>query len=210
MDKAGRVGINPGSRRANAERSELYELDVLGRRHDYDGIIRCGGRQGWGPTGWGNALSDAPVTDGKWHNVTRDLSGCQAFEVVAGARDRTGNRVSLMHAVALSTFNQRNPWWLWLLRKRQGIRYTQAHWGGRCDKLELRWYGDRGSDPNSRYWLQIRSKCDWAKAGGEAVDINCYVTRLWFDDTDRDTENATSSVSSAANNGGSARKEPRI
>jgi hypothetical protein len=208
LDRAGRVGINADRRSANAEPSEDYELDVLGRKRDYDGVIRSGGRQGWGPKGWRNSLSDAPVTDGRWHNITEDLQGCQAFEVMAGARDGAGNRVSLMHAIVVSTFNRRNPWWYWFLWRRMGIRYTYAYRGGRCDKLELRWHGDTDGNRNSQFKLQIRSKCNWEKTGGKAVDIKCYVTRLWFDDADTIRRGATDSDTDFSNDRGDQQKDP--
>jgi hypothetical protein len=208
MDKAGRVAINPDSRSTNAERREGYELDVFGRKHDYGGIIRSGGRQGWGPKGW-RAPSDNGddlETDGEWHAITEPLRGCHAFEVMARASDG-GHRVSLMHAIAVST-NGRKPWWfLW---RQWGIRYTHAYWGSRCDKLQLCWDRDAPADKNPEYCLKIRTKCNWAKGGGNAGLIKCYVTRLWFDEADPDKEDATSSVTSVSNSGGSARKAPSI
>jgi hypothetical protein len=150
-------------------------LDVFGQEKNSGGVIRSGGRQGWEPR---EDLRQEIVTDGKSHAIAEDLEGMQAFEVVAGAHDPENRRVSLMHAIALSTFNRKNPWWYGLLRRQMGIRYTQAYWGSRCDKLELQWDGESGKDKT--YQLKIRSKCDWRKGGGNAVQIHCHVTRLWF------------------------------
>jgi hypothetical protein len=123
-----------------------------------------------------------------------------------------------MHAIALSTFNRKNPWWYRLLGRQMGIRYTQAYWGSRCDKLELLWDGESGKDKT--YQLKIQSKCDWGKGGGSAVRIHCYVTRLWFPAETTSTENTEehskngrseehqeSSSTDDSNNGVGERKE---
>jgi len=119
----------------------------------------------------------APVlADGEWHDLTGPLTGCQAFEVTAGAGHPGGGRFALTHAIALNTYNPTSGW-LDFLSRRKRIRADHAWYGRRCDKLELRWHGSSGR--SASYTLQIRSKCDY----GGGVRIRAMLTQLWFDET---------------------------
>jgi len=104
--------------------------------------------------------------DGKWHPVTDVLSGCNAFEVMAGVggHDDDG-KYALMHAIALSTFNSHNH-----------ITYHQAHFKARCNRLELRWRRAAGGRPFD-YQLEMRTGCVY----GDDVWVSYYLTQLWFD-----------------------------
>lgn len=155
LDPAGRAGVNTASPQAT--------LDV-------EGEIRSRGRVGSYPP-----PSDATLlADGQWHDLTGDLEGCQAFEVVAGAGRRGSGRFALLHAVALNTYNPRFRV-LDLLRSKRGIRSTHAFFARRCDRLQLRWSGSSGRD--ACYRLQIRSGCDY----GRGASIQAHLTQLWFD-----------------------------
>lgn len=115
-----------------------------------------------------------PLANGEWHDLTGPLTGCQAFEVVAGAGMPRGGRYAMLHAVALNAFNPTTSWFDFFSRKKR-IRSNDAWYGKRCDRLELRWHGSNGLDAS--YRLQVRSKCDY----GSGVRIQATLTRLWFD-----------------------------
>lgn len=136
---------------------------------DVQGTVSSHGRQGALP------LPAKPLlANGQWQNLTDDLEGCQAFEIVAGAGGPRGSgHFGLLHAVALSAYNPGG--WLARWHARRGIRQTQAWWGRRCDKLQLRWSGTHGR--KAVYRLQIRTGCNF----GDDVRIQAHVTRLWFD-----------------------------
>jgi hypothetical protein len=150
-----RVGINTGK--------PQHALQV-------DGVVCMQGRMG------GLAVPGTPLADGEWHDVTGELTGCQAFELMAGAGREGGGRFALVHAVAMSAYNPA-PSWLDRLSRRQPIRQQHAWYGKRCDRLELRWHGDGGR--HGKYRLQIRTRCSY----GEGVPLHVRLTQLWFDPT---------------------------
>lgn len=135
---------------------------------DVRGVIGCQGRRGT------LVLPTTPLrANGQWQDLTGDLEGCQAFEVMAGAGQPGSGHFSLLHATALSAYNPGG--WLGWWRARRGIRKSQAWWGQRCDRLQLRWRGSHGHQ--AAYRLQIRSGCNF----GEQVCIQAHLTQLWFD-----------------------------
>lgn len=147
LTPAGRVGIGTDS--------PAQMLDVAG-------VVKAEGRLGAG---------NAVPADGNWHDITGDLSGCQALEVTAGAGCRNTGQYALLHAHALNTFNPSGLLFnLFNLKKR--IRCQHAYYVSRGNKLKLRWRGD-----NHSYRLQLRSKCNY----GEGVLVQYCITRLWFD-----------------------------
>jgi hypothetical protein len=156
LDAGARVGVNTAAPR--------YTLDVAG-------IVGSEGRIGLSPP------PDSPpaVTDGQWHDITGALTGCQAFEVMAGTGRRGSGRFSLLHAIALNTFNPASGLFEFL-SSRKRIRASSAYYGRRCDQLQLRWSGTSGD--HAEYRLQIRTRCDYH----EPLRIQHFVTRLWFDE----------------------------
>lgn len=137
---------------------------------DVAGTVRSRGRQG-------AYTREHPVTlraDGSWQDLTDDLGGCQAFEIVAGAGMRGKGRFGLVHAVAINTYNPTLGLFNFLNRKR-GIRCTHGFYSRRCDRLQLRWIGTSGR--NASYRLQIRTGCDF----GSDVRIQAQLTQLWTD-----------------------------
>jgi hypothetical protein len=135
---------------------------------DVRGTVGSQGRRGTLP------LPKEPLkANGEWQDLTGDLEGCQAFEVMAGAGLRGTGHFGLLHATALSAYNPGG--WFARWHTRRGIRQTQAWWGRRCDKLQLRWHGTHGRD--AKYRLQIRTGCNF----GDQVRIQAQLTRLWFD-----------------------------
>jgi hypothetical protein len=135
-----------------------FELDLHGR-------IVADGRLG-------RPCASVPA-DGLWHDLTSDLSGCQAFEVMAGAGKPDSGKYALLHAFALSTFQD----------GKSEITCHQAHYGSKCSRLELRWHG-AGKTATSPYRLQIRVGCPYDPEGSAAAErtaIRVYLTQLWFD-----------------------------
>lgn len=151
LSRDGRVGISVAD--------PAWRLDV-------DGVARARGRIGYaGP-------DETVPADGKWHDISPSLTGCQAFEIVAGVGAQPGRgRYALLHAIALNAYNPRNLFLNWLFGRRS-IRRQTAVFGSYADRLRLRW---RGSTRD--YHLQLRSNASY----GPGVRIRYYVTRLWFD-----------------------------
>ncbi|WP_028311247.1 hypothetical protein [Derxia gummosa] len=136
-----------------------------------DGRVEMDGRLGRAVTD----LPEPPLADGRWHAVTGDLQGCQAFEVMAVAGNPGRKRYALMHALCINTFHPRTGLLDWLWRRR-GIRITDNWYGRRCGRLELRWTGSHGT--RGQYRLEVRSGCDY----GDGTVIRVHLTKLWFDD----------------------------
>jgi hypothetical protein len=155
LDQAGRVGIGT--------RTPQFELDVAG-------TLRSSGRRGMDPP----ELREKLLADGQWHDVTGNLHGCQAFEIMAGAGYQRQGRFGLLHAVAINTYNP-TLGLLNFFNRRRGIRVTHGYYSRRCDRLQLRWTGTSGR--NANYRLQVRTGCDF----GPDVLILLHLTRLWFD-----------------------------
>jgi hypothetical protein len=157
LDSEQRVGV--------ATATPETELDV-------NGTLRSRGRRGAGI----RAQAVPLPANGEWHDLSDDLAGCQAFEVMAGAGRRGAGRFSLLHAIALNTYNPTlGRLFDFLFNRKRGITTTQAYYSRRCDRLDLRWHGGSGRDAS--YRLQIRSRCDF----GEGILIQADVTQLWFD-----------------------------
>lgn len=139
---------------------------------DVAGVLAAQGRRGSLPL-----ASPSLRADGRPQALLTGLTGCQAFELVAGVGGGRGSgRFALLHAVVLNAYHPRRPWWRRLWPGQPGIRITSAHYGRRCDRLLLDWTGDKhGKD--AEYGLAIRSGCDY----GDGVMIQVGITRLWFD-----------------------------
>jgi hypothetical protein len=158
-----RVGINQAEPRST--------LDV-------GGVVRAEGRMG----GMLPKHAEKLLANGKWQDISPPLKGCQAFEVMAGVGLPHSGRYSLLHAIALNTFNpaDRPLQALWnFFWPRKQIRATQAYYSRRCDQLELRWHGGSGRD--GEYRLQIRTRCQYGDEDGQSALIQCQLTSLWFD-----------------------------
>lgn len=139
-----KVGINTDNPR--------FELDVAGTIASFGRVGRCG---------------ELPVpADGNWHSITEMLTGCQAFEVMAGVggKDDEG-KYALLHAFALNAYQDKNH-----------ITYHQAYYGAKCNRLELRWLSSANAE-NFEYTLQLRVGSSY----GDKIWVNYYLTRLWQD-----------------------------
>jgi hypothetical protein len=174
--------FRPGNVAARPEAPAVLTLDAERRvgigtaapQHALDvaGVVASDGRVGRAPE---PELAKTLKADGRWHAVTGPLTGCQAFEVMAGAGRPGGGRFALLRATALNTYNP-PAGWLDLFAGRRRIRAQSMWYGRRCDQLELRWSGSSGRDAS--YCLEMRSKCDY----GADVPIRATLTRLWFDE----------------------------
>jgi len=162
LDPGGHVGINHVEPR--------HALDV-------GGTVCMDGRIGRRPDG---AVTPLPA-DGQWHDLTEVLTGCQAFEVMAGVGNVGTGHFALLHAVALNTFNPRAGLLEWLVPRKR-IRSQHGHYSRRLDRLQLRWDGSSGR--GASYRLQIRTRSDY----GAPIRIQCYLTRLWFDADMRESQ----------------------
>ncbi|SNX71083.1 hypothetical protein SAMN05878503_10836 [Cereibacter ovatus] len=142
-----------------------------GCRMDVDGVVRMSGRMG-------RAIldDDAVPADGRWHDITPELTGCQAFEVMAGVGGEPGEgRYSMLHAVAMNAFHPRNGVLNWLFGRRP-IRAQTAMYGRFADRIRLRWVP---TALRHHFRLQIRANSSF---GPDKV-IRYSLTQLWFDPT---------------------------
>lgn len=134
-----------------------FELDMAGR------IVADGRR--------GRAGRLSVPADGKWHNITDTLKGCNAFEITAGVGKPGSGKYALIHAFALMAFNGRSE-----------IDYRQAHFGSKCNRLQLQWLPDPDGAKHA-YILQMRVGCsyDTGRNAKERTWVSYYLTNLWFD-----------------------------
>lgn len=145
-----KIGIN--------KKDPEWELDVAG-------VIRSEGRIG--------IMEKEVPADGKWHNITNALSGCHAFEVMAGVGGpKKAGKYALLHAFALNTYNPKG-WFFNFFNLKKKINAHQAYYRSISDKLKLRWVGE-----NRKYYLQLRTNSDY----GDDIWIKYYLTQLWFDE----------------------------
>lgn len=102
--------------------------------------------------------SNVPA-NGRWHDITPELEGCWALEVVAGAGRRHTGKHALLVATAIHCFG-----------KKPRIRATQSYYGSYGNKLKLRWVRN-----GFKCKLQVRSFFGY----GDDIQINYHITRLW-------------------------------
>jgi hypothetical protein len=158
--------------------SPQYSLDVAGTICA-DGRI---GRQ------W---RTPAPA-DGKFHPITPVLSGCVAFEIMAGVSGvKTRGRYALLHAIAM---NANNPiWWDDVFGLKKRIRSQHAYYSRGSDRLQLSWLREEDKtreerDPNqvhgmdAKFTLNIRTRATYLD-DDPSITIKAFVTRLWGDPT---------------------------
>lgn len=130
---------------------------------DVEGTVASSGRRG--------QPGDIPVlADGNWHDITSGLTGCQAFEVVAGVGGQdTKGQYALLHAIALNAFNGKSS-----------IEQQHSHFGNKCNRIELRWL----KAPHLgqfHFILQMRTQCPYFKNAEDKIWVKYHITQLWFD-----------------------------
>ena len=197
LDPCGRVGI------AKTDTTpQVHALDV-------EGVICSRGRIGSYVPDEGARGQDSKIfpfkpgpvpADGNPHNITGWLSGCHAFEIVAGVGGPSGKgQYALLHAVALNSYNPPRKLldWLWPPRR---IRTVTAVYGSQCSQIKLRWArkahgkGDKGAKTaqngksgedesgKDEYCLLLSAGCKYAAMPkGKFPLIQYAITQLWFD-----------------------------
>jgi hypothetical protein len=133
---------------------------------DVGGWIAAQGRIGANP-----GQIKTVAADGKWHDITGPLQGCQAIEVIAGVGARGTGKYALMNAIAMNAFNPRG-WISNFLNLKKRIKYHHAYYLSRGDRIKLRWFTKKDG-----YYLQMRTACGF----GADIRIRFYLTMLWFD-----------------------------
>lgn len=125
---------------------------------DVNGVVSCKGRIGK------ENEELKVVADGKWHDITEQLTGCEAFEVIAGigGQDSEG-QFALTHAIALNVFHGR-----------PAIKKTQSYFGGRRSRIDIRW---AKGDEKYSYKLQLRTHCAYKSK----TMVRYKIMKLWFD-----------------------------
>lgn len=127
---------------------------------DVNGLVASKGR-----VGYENEKFEV-IADGKWHDVTDVLTGCQCIEVVAGVGGNEGEgRFALAHAIAVNVFNDHPT-----------VKITQSYSGGRGSKIDIRW---RKCENKFEYTLQLRVRHKFENA--EKIRVRYTLTKLWYD-----------------------------
>jgi hypothetical protein len=128
------------------------------------GVLECSGRKGI-------YKDNMAPADGKWHPIISGLSGCNGFEIAAGAGKKKSGKYVLMHAVALNAYNPQG-WFFNLFNLKKRIKYHMSYYRFFGTRLKLRWTGNKDS-----YSLELKSCSNY----GEKIYIKYHITQLWFD-----------------------------
>jgi len=125
---------------------------------DVNGIMACEGRMGK------ENMELTVAADGEWHDITEQLTGCEAFEVMAGVGGQESEgKFALTHAIAMNVFHGK-----------PSINKTQSYYGGRGSRIDIRWA--KGSERYT-FKLQLRTHCAYR----EGAYVRYRLTKLWFD-----------------------------
>lgn len=125
------------------------------------------------------------LANGKWHDLIKNISGCNSFEIMAGAGNSRTRKFAMVHAVAMNADNPESIFnrffsssniFLDFFRKKKKIALHHAYYNQKCDKLRLRWVTADPSRPE-KYSLQIKTNCCY----GDETPIKYHITRLWDD-----------------------------
>ncbi len=112
----------------------------------------------------GTFLTGEVPANGQWQTIIPDLSGCNAFELIAKAGKKGEGMYGLTYATAVNTFGKKQC---------RSIRKTQSRFGAWRNKITVRWQGSTYD-----YSLQVRTKRNY----GDGVNIQFYVSKLWSDE----------------------------
>ena len=158
------ISFSPEGRLGVQTETPEWHLDV-------NGTTRMRGRIGFA----NDKFSEIPA-DGGWHTIIDELTGCHAFEIMAGAGGTPGKgRYSMINAIAMNAYHPRN-WILNRIFRRRKIKAQTAMYGSYADRIRLRWVAEKA--PHS-YRLEMRTNAHF----GKDKVIRYYITRLWFDPT---------------------------
>lgn len=162
LNRQGQIGIN------NSTPQTALDVSGVVRSHGHLGAFRQG----------------KIAADGKMRDITGELQGCHAFEIIAGAAGKRGTgKYALMRAIAMNTFNPSGLFFNFLKRKNR-IKYHHSYYRSSNDRLKLRWEEIKSEDNERskierKYCLKLGSHCDYNDPDAQ---ISYYITRLWFDE----------------------------
>jgi len=123
------------------------EKDIL-----LNGVMNIPGRKG-------TFIQGHVPADGKWHDITEDLEGVCALEVVAASGRRHTGKHAILVAMATHCFGDKAR-----------IKKIRSHYGIFGNRLNLRWVRN---DLKSR--LQVKSIFYY----GDDIQIHYQISRLW-------------------------------
>ncbi len=104
------------------------------------------------------AQGEVPA-DGRWHNISGELEGCWALEIVAGCGRKNTGRHSLVVATAIHCFGARPR-----------IGKISSHYGVHGHRIRLRWVRN-----GFACTLQARTSFNL----GDGIMIRYHIARLW-------------------------------
>lgn len=107
-------------------------------------------------------LKEPLKADGKWHDITEDLNGMYAMEIVATI---CGEKGMGEYAVLLA-------WATQCYGSHKRIKPIGSHYGFWGHKLKLRWHRQK----NQSYRLQVKSRLQYKN--WKNLDIDCHITYL--------------------------------
>lgn len=107
----------------------------------------------------GSFLKGSVLANGKWQDITPELEGCWALEVVAGCGRRHTGKHALLVATAIHCFGRQAK-----------IKKTRSHYGMYGNRLCIRWVR---KDFTCK--LQVKTLFHY----GEEIKINYHISRLW-------------------------------
>ncbi len=107
----------------------------------------------------GNFAEGEVPADGHWHDITDELEGCWALEIVAGCGRRNTGKHSLTVATAVHCFGARPV-----------ISRISSHYGVRGHRIRLRWV-----KKGYACILQARTSFDYS----DGIAIHYHISRLW-------------------------------
>lgn len=139
------------------------------------------------------------LADGEWKDVTGELTGCVALEVVASVGRPESGHHAMLRAVALNAYDPSFTGLLgWLARykrfgwiersfnSRKRIRSQHAWFSDRCDRLELQWASLPRKGETRPYRLQVRTRCRYP----DTPRIRLHVSELWSAELERALDQA--------------------
>lgn len=117
-----------------------------------NGMINMPGRKGTFAIG-------QVAADGKWHDITDELEGVCALEVVAASGRRHSGKHAILVAMATHCFGDRPK-----------IKKIRSHFGTFSNKLNLRWVKN-----GLKCKLQVKTLFYY----GEDIQIHYQISKLW-------------------------------
>lgn len=109
----------------------------------------------------GSFIETSIPADGKWHDVSEDLEGICALELVAVYGKKNTGKHGVLVAQATHCFGSRSR-----------IRKIRSHYGSFGNRIMIRWVRSKSGTACK---LQLRTRFFL----GEGFDIYCSISRLW-------------------------------